>query len=681
MQEYYLMLYLGADYIIPFIDSSKGNFFRYKSGAEGRLWLYFHEDVDSTDLRYGQDFYRPARMGKASYFGNYWQEVDKGSEVSVHGVRMPYVELVKSSGMLRGISEWFYSIVHSQSGSIPVVCIFSDAIPHNGRKSFMQHLSKSGFSIRSYSLSFNRLLAKYCSLKPGYGKQLVLLEASGNNISLTSMIYFDDEFISCSEGRRVEYDGENPVKMALAKHIVDSNNRETGFFTSEELKQEYTYQMKYAESWLEQARRTPDDGSFLVTYTLSIDHEKSYTLNVKKSFILAKQEDTARPILVAIDDFCEKIGDDNIVQYLFTGDIFADEEMFMMASRNAPNKSCYIDSSYYGDVLHLYSKFYVELSESLDDFERNSAQRAKERESASAWFELAEKITDISKRVERLEPEFRTKVKRLAERANMALMSVESSLQCSKFDEAESAISALHDDRGEIKTYISESVEAVISEHVRNRAIYDRVRDYSYAGRIISGVDQGVEKMSRSIEEYNEIILAVKQVEEAIDYYRRNYTTYCNLRAEFDRATTLIEKRRLLEQMRPLTGEKLPEDPSDVVAVVGELSYKVLYKSGFLGFGKKPYKLELRVKIGNLPLPYTSVMVVSDNPVTWIDREKVCIEIPKGTQGEILHTVDLPIKQFPKAKNLSVRIMVDRDLEQMADITKVSFNQCYPVIE
>ncbi|MEE1098898.1 MAG: hypothetical protein UHY58_03165 [Alistipes sp.] len=681
MEEYYLMLYLGADYIIPFIDSTKGNFFRYKSGSDGRLWLYFHEDVDSTDLLHGQDFYRPARMGKPSYFGEFWEHAERGDVISVHGVNTPYVELTKNSGMLKSLTEWYRSIVHSQSGAIPVVCIFSDSIPEGGRKNFMQMLSKSGFSIRSYSVSFSSLLAKNCALKPEYGKQIVLLEAAGNSVSLSSMIYLDDDFVSCGEATQCRYDGENPIKMALVKHVVDTNNREMGFFTEERLKSEYLYQMQYATQWLEQARKTPEDGSFLINYHLSIDSDRTYSLNVKKSFILSKQEDVARPILDTIDSFCERVGDANIVQYIYTGDIFSDEEMYEMASRLAPNKSNYVDSAYYGDVLHTYSKYYANFTESLDEFEVNMSQRANERESATAWFELAGRITDIAKRVAAVEPEFNVKVKALDERAGIALNSVETSLRSSKFDEADSALDALKDERGEIKGYISQCVERLLNEHVINRAIYDKVRSYTYANRIITEVNDSVSRICSSIERYEVIVKALEDVQHAIDYYRQNYAAYCNLRREFDRAQTLIEKRNLLEQMRPLTGEPLPDDPSDVTAVTGEISCKVLYKSGFLGFGKKPAKLEIRVKIGNVPLPYTSVLVVSDSPITFIDREKVCIELKKGEKGELIHTVDLPVKQFPKAKRLSVRIMVDRDLEQMADITKVSFNQCYPVIE
>ncbi len=677
MEDYYLILYLGNDYIIPLIDSNRGNFFRYRGNSDSRIWLYFHEDIDSTDVLYGQDYYRPARMGTASYFGEYWKNIEANKQISIHGVGMPYVELAKCSRIVNDLREWYRSIIHTQQGDIPVVCTYSDTVPVNARKTFMGMLEENGFAIRSYSLSFNRLIARYCNLRPEYGKQIVFVTASGDKVQLLSMIYWNDEFVSCGNVETIEYTGEDPVKMALVQHIVDTNNRQTGFFTHEQLQREYAYQMQYATEWLDIARKAKDDESFLITYHLSLDPTVSYQINIRKSFIITKQEEAANPIIKGISRYCNQIGDANILQYIFTGDVFADEEMFRMASRTAPAKSVYIDSAYYGDILHLYSKHYLSLIEPLNDFDANMEQRNKEHDSASAWFRLAERITDIARRVSDFEPQAQRRLQDFAQKVETDSQSISSSLSSSNFDGAQQTLNALSNSMDELKIFISQSVHGLLNEHVCNRAIYDQVLDYVYARQIISEINRKITSIEQLVEKYEERVKLVGQLQENINYYRENYQRYLTLRREFDNATTLIDKRRLLEQMRPLTGETLPDDPSNVNPVVGRLSAKVNYKSGFLGLGKKPTDVEIHVTLGNQTLPYHCVVVVSDGPVSRINRDKVCFDLDRGTTGNVTFNVSLPNDKLPGAKQLTIRIMVDTEQEMMADIANVSFNVEY----
>ena len=681
MEENFLLLYIDSDYLVPLVDSAKGNLFRYTpQGGDNRLWLYFREDVDSTDVLFGRDNYRSARMGKASYFGNYWAEVACDREVEVQGVRMPYVELPRVAQMLQRLTDWYRSLFQRHVGPVPTICLFAENIPLKARKRFLEMLSRNGFSIRSYSLSFNALLAKYHGLSPDYGKQIVLVSASGNDVTISSMIYWNGEFVGCNQQRRVQYDGENPVKMALVKHIVDKANRTYGFFTEESLKREYAYQMAYAEEWLKLAAETPSGASFQVRYHLSLDGETFYTINIQKDFILSKQAELARPIVEAIECYCAEIEDSNIMQYIFTGEIFADEEMYRMASRLAPQKSAYISSGHYPEVMQLYMKSYSGLVEPLEEFERVMAERDAERRSATAWFDLAERIQEMDERLHALEPDLRGKIDHFAGRVSLVLGETKSALGSSRFDDADQAIKRLQEEQNELKSFIFQRVNALLAEHASNRSCYERVWEYPYARRIIEGADMKAREMMTMIDRYNMLSAQIEALVVRIGELRNSYPAYLELKRQFDRATSLTEKRALIEQMRHLSAESWIEEnlanDQNLEEVVGEIRVQVTYKRGFLGlFGKRPLSLEIELLLGAQRLPYDCLLTISDQPTAVLNPSLHSIKVERGSTGTIHLREALPMARHPKAKTLHLRLFVDRAKNPMADVTKVSFNR------
>uniref|UniRef100_UPI004055EFFE hypothetical protein n=1 Tax=Alistipes sp. TaxID=1872444 RepID=UPI004055EFFE len=680
MEEFFLLLYVDSDYIVPLIDSTKGNLFRYNTDRDHRLWLYFREDVDSTDVLYGYDNYRPARMGKASYFGNYWEGVDQGREVEVQGIKTPYVELPRISQMLKDLTGWYRSLFQQHLGPIPTICLFAENIPLKARKCFLEMISENGFSVRSFSLSFNALLAKYHGLSPDYGKQIISVAASGNDVEISSMIYWNDEFVGCDRKRSVKYDGENPVKMALVKHIVDKANRDYGFFTAESIKREYAYQMTFAEEWLKLAAATPSGSSFQVRYHLSLDKETFYTINIQKDFILAKQEELARPIIDAIEYYCAEIEDNDIMQYLFTGEIFSSEDMYRMASHRSPGKSAYIPSAHYAEVLHLYLKAYPDFREELSCFDRIMAERQAERQSATAWFDLASRILEMAERIELLEPDFKLKLEHFEQRVNLAFAESESALGESRFEEADQAIKRLQEEQGELKAFIFQRVNAILAEHASNRSLYERVWEYQYARRIIEAADFRIQTIAHGIEAYNSLAAAIEQEVCRIGNLKSCYPVYLAKKREFDAAQTLAEKRRLIEELRELSAERwISENLADSATldeVVGEIVATVKYQKRLFGLlGKRPSELNIEVKIGKGRLPYDCFLTLSDRATAIWDESLPSIPLEKGATGTLHFREQLPIARYPKAEKLYLRIFVDREKNALADISKISFNK------
>ena len=266
-------------------------------------------------------------MEKESYFGRYWENVSAEKTVSIHGVKAHYQDFVKLSGLTDTLANFYHGIVPG-TADIPTVCIFDDSIDPRARLKFLKVISNCGFRTVSYSTSFNSLTALYFNgdvfgrselsdSTEGFGKKIVTISASGTSVNISALIYLDGSFVTCSDTMRIPTGGENPVKEALVRHIVDENNRANGFLTPEGVRREYLYQMQYAEEWLKLANETDDNSSFKVSYHLSIDPEISYSLNISKSFILRKQAELVKPVSDGLAKFCSGMNASDISAYLF----------------------------------------------------------------------------------------------------------------------------------------------------------------------------------------------------------------------------------------------------------------------------------------------------------------------------------------------------------------------------
>lgn len=678
-----LILYVGDDYLFPVADSPQGDLRRYSLDGETPFWLYFKEDADTMQLLYGKAFARPAREGRQACYGNFWTSAATGVQVELSGDKYPYVEMLQISGMLDDIREWFCNTVHWQRGNdVPAVVVFDDMIGHAARKQFLHLLEDNRFSIRSFSVPFYSLAASYCASLPGQalpdGECIMIASASGYHLSMEAMTEMGGMFIPCSDLKITDFDGENPVKSALARHVVDADNKEHGFFTREQCEAEYRYQLQYVDEWLEQAATEPGD-TFVVSYHLSIDKEIKYTRTVRKDVIARSQRQEAdKKIFSAISRYKRNAGLEHVGRYLFLGNLFSSRELFAFVQQQFGEKSAmHITSSKYPEILHVYMQSFPDLQEDLSAYDRIIRRKEQERNAAGTWSELSAGVTDLHGKLLTITPEFEKSVADFSSKVKLAVAKAMQKLEESDFDGARAILDQQRQQEDEVSGFADGDVKALAEEYLKNREIYASVADYPAAFRILDEIGKLMVRLHAAITEAEESSGSLDAGYDELVRLETAYPEYRKLKIAFEQAQTLTDKRKLLAQMRPLTRELLPMDPDDVIAVKGKLSANIDFNKK-----AKAVRADLILEIGDVvSLPYNCVLVVSDKPVLQIDRSKVCFDIPRGSAGIVEKSVDLPAPQFPKAKKLYVRLMVDRDKEPLYDSSKIDFDSIEASLE
>lgn len=686
MNDYFLILYVGNDYIVPIIDSLKGDMYEYRQGDDNRLWLYFHEETDTTDVSFGRENFRYSMMEKESYFGRYWENVSAEKTVSIHGVKAHYQDLVKLSGLTDTLANFYHGIVPG-TADIPTVCIFDDSIDPRARLKFLKVISNCGFRTVSYSTSFNSLTALYFNgdvfgrselsdSTEGFGKKIVTISASGTSVNISALIYLDGSFVTCSDTMRIPTGGENPVKEALVRHIVDENNRTNGFLTPEGVRREYLYQMQYAEEWLKLANETDDNSSFKVSYHLSIDPEISYSLNISKSFILRKQAELVKPVSDGLAKFCSGMNASDISAYLFMGEMFETEQLYELLAKISTGKSHYISSIEYPEILHKYLKVNAGLTEDPKNFDKVTADRTRAANSARLWSTESGKILSLKKALTEIVPDFKLRVQSFKNKCSSALASMSSALETSNFNQADDHLGSQDEERQMLKNHIVQNIMSVIDQQQALRQLLMKVSEYPFAKKVVSEINELHDSIEELSKVYDEQCHLLEEGKAKVSRFRECYPKYKKLRADFESASGLEEKRRILNEMSGLTGEPLPEDPSEVNGVTVELSGDVEYKKSL--FSKKPVKVNIKMRItGCGILPYNCVLVVSGSPISFIDRRCTCIDIPKGTERSFQTELALPLPDASDGKYINARLFIDDEKEKMYDPAKVSSNILY----
>ncbi len=694
MEEHFLILYLGVDYIIPVVDSVNGDMYRFTLDGDLRQWLYFQDDINSAGILYGKKFSQSASVGKEGCYGDYWKCVERHESPVIKGVKTPYVSLVKVSGMLDKIKDWYHKVTNDTSSHIPVYCLFEDAIPAGARKNFLKMLDAEYFEIRAFSVPFNSLLGVSVSgdLSLSEGKQIVIVEAAGRSLHLSSMINSHNEFVHCRESVWVELESENPVKKALVRHIVDVYQRNTNFFTPDALEREYRYHMesREADEWMTRAYETEAGESFSVVFTPSIDRDIRDVINVPKELVVRKQREACEPIVKAVRGFCKDIDYNSVLHYVFTGEMFANRELLDLATQNIAPKVIYRSYTYYPDIIHEYvfngrgnPSEYVQRRENLADFDDIMRAQDSKRKSAMKWCSNSDKLNDFLGSLEKEIALVESIRDNLAKQIKSADLKVSGCLKTSDFDGAESHLQPLVDERQSIRQNLLVKVNNILGDHKKNMELYKEVSDYKYSEEIVKKIGRGIARLSEAVDGSEDTVglkghfAWMDGKQERIDYLRENYEEYKVLRKGYDRESNYLKKKALLAKMRSLTEESLPMDPENLSEILGRVSASVEYKSKMFGLKKVASKLNVIIDIGKGELPYDCVLVISDEHITVIDRRKYCLELPKGTYGIINESIDLPLPQCPNAGRLTLRVLVNEEASNsfvLVDPSKVSFN-------
>lgn len=634
----YLQLYLDTDFIIPIGVGDSGSLNKFiDQQASRRLWLYFSRISSNGMFDSTESNKANFEAGREGFFGNFWQNVEKNEKVP--GESYKFIDLLELSGIITKLREWCNATLFTETPEI--VLNFSTVIPVKARKAFAGYIEEKLGKIRSYSVEVNDLLSSkiiydHQTLSPAFGDQLLIIQSAGRDILLSVQTWCGDQFMQGDEPVKLKKKGNEFLKEALAKMVVDFLEQTYHMLLPEQREKEYLYQMQFAEKWL--ADRNGDEDFWVDNFHYSINPTKIYPgIQVDGKQLNLIEKEAIRNTINDISKFYVESIVNKHLHTILVGDVFK-EEVFLkdcISVTSSDGKYTYFNDNAIQEAMGRYHVKYSTYKEELPHLERIFMDKANERARIRTYVHNAEILGALRDGMTTAVKSLKTAVNSVNDRNSDLKESWESYMRQSRFDDAADVIKQMStsDSLAISKT---ESLD-VLKRIERSNSLLIELSQLKEVQSIVDSIRNGESELRELIAKAEDLNNLSETLTATVQKYKDLYPRYKELKKMFEAESTLVGRRKLVEQMKEVTMEDMPV--LDIETIKGSISVKLVSKGGFMGFGVRK-SVDIRLTIDK-PLPCRGVLLVSAKVITKIPDGRYgiyAIDVDKGSEGTVIET-------------------------------------------
>lgn len=664
-QKPYLQLYLDTDYILPVAVGADGNLVKYPE----RLWLYFSKAA-------GREVFESDAANKANFeaqregcFGDFWQHLEQDDNVGAEVFK--YVELLDVANLLGRLREWSNAVLRTETPLL--VLNFVNTIGMKARRAFVDYLLRKGFSVRSYSVEVNDLLASKVvfdhasTLERHFGDQMLILHSAGKHILLSTLTWCGDVFMQGDKPYQMEKLGDDFKKRELARMAVEAVERSNKFLSQEECELEVYYQMQFADQWL---KNREGDTIWVDGFHYSRNPGRPYPpVQVDARQLDLKVADAMRDTVSTVARYYRENVVNNHLHTVFLGDAFRDA-MFLehcIDVTDSKDKYTFFNDNALQEAMGRFFYAYPDLVEPVGELERRYLALETERERIRKYVKNAELLGTLRKAINTSEAEMRRAIDGVEAKTSKIESDWKAAMQKSLFDQAERTLEDMATSDALTAAQVG-LANALKTKEAHSSTLTDlKQLAQPQVQEIVKDIEEGYATLIRLRDEARALEDKPKYLRERTQHYRDCKDEYDDFRRRLDREPSLGGKRRILREMedKDLTMEPLPEVDVETVSV--DLTCKVEEKrSGFLGMKKeKQLHITMQVKDG-AALPFPCVLQITDS-----QQIELCLDgwYAELEEGQDHYEKTIPFTELPTNTRANYVAQVFPD-KQHAHLTK-----------
>ena len=658
----YLQLYLDTDYILPIAVGADGNVVKYQNQqGENQLWLYFSK-ISSRDVyETGASMKANFEANQNGFYGDFWNNLEKGGNVG--NDPFPYIELLEIAGLLEALRKWCKPILGTVTPT--VVLNFASTIGIVARRQFIDYLAKKGFSVRSYSIEMNNLVAEKVLYDHRltkhftFGDQLLILQSTGSDILLSTMTWCGDRFLQGEKSTSLPKQGDDFKKRALAEMVVERMEQFNNMLSPSEISSEISFQTQFADKWL---KCREGDSIRIKDFYYSSDPEQIYPsiqidANQLDQLVKANSRDTT--------DKIKEYHDDNIVnnhQYtIFFGDVFKDEQFLTecIEITSSKNKFTYFNENALQEAMGRYYYAYGDMKEPVEELERRYLTMEQERERIRKYVKNAETLGSLRMAIDKSEQTVSKAIDNLKSHTSSIEDTWTVLMKDSKFDEAEKKLKEMSTD-DVLTAALSELVDTLATIEDNTSLLTDlKQLNEIHVQEIVHNIEQGFERLQQLQAAAKGLENRPNELRERTQHYRDVYGTYLEFKHRLDKEQSIGGKRRVLEEMKDLDLTMEPQPEVNIKTVKAEFRCQLEAMGGGL-FKKKKYTLKVSFDVTDGDaLPFPCVVMIDNSEKGVLDRNAWCADLKAGVNHweKTISTEELPqgskyvVQLFPDEEN------------------------------
>lgn len=664
-----LLVYSDEDYLIPIIVDEDGKLCKFEAAGNSSncLWLYFQSSPNG--VFYDKSFKSRSLFKENGFHCNLWDALTKDERVLIGNQERPFWDLLRASSFIKDIKTfWDCSTIESVN-SIPTVYLFADSevITDEAKYHFIEKMEQEGFTPISFSVNpiipiCNYIQTEISSFNPSFGDNVLFLSSVGDTLRFSSAVYDGESFLTDGWTRRVDNFGDAPIKNSLIRYVVDSIDRSCGgiLATTAKKEAEYRFQLRNADKWFN-IRREKNGDFDVEDFKFSFDPEsqRPRTTLVRGSFLKAEQENTVRQAIEKIKQFVYDILGKDPCLVVFSGEAFEDDSFTsaILQKLNLTQKIILTTTSF-PKALFQYFKLYPDKEESFENFNKVSLGKQRENKGVSEWIRNASRINAIEKDLSVCKRDLEAALKSDNTILQEMLDKCTAHLHKSRFEEARKALTLYELPSSRVVASKKDAL-TVRSSSIDMAIIYENVEVVGKARQMVTWIHSLEDKIQSlcSVADENASCISAKLAR--IDQLEEKHPEYLGLKRKFERENDFRTRKMLLEQMRSITEEELPE--ITLPHVTATLSANLEIKWNFL---KKSKILKFQVDIDSEEqLPCDAELHIATKSLTSVeDRMCYSVDIPKGTSGSFTGEMKLPHQFVEPKKTIYLYLFPNEDV-------------------
>ncbi len=512
--------------------------------------------------------------------------------------------------------------------------VFAETMDATAKKSIIQEFSNEGFIPKSYTAVPSIILTEYVLKRSAakeavFGENIAILFSNDDSLRLTGTVFDGSSWKWNYNYITIPKVGNSPLKRALTECLITERDKNLGALDERKRERELQYQIQFADEWLSQYKGLESHEDLITDFKFTFE-DSSVKLRIPKRVIEQYYEQTLAPAVSSISSYKDKAFSCAIKYAVLVGPAF-EEENFTIKVKNILECQDFYSIIPYTKMASALARYLetCELSDDFSKFDQVSAEVDKMHKNEVEWIQYAKTLTDFNEELNSELSELSRRVANDSQALESILTSSYNYLQTSDFDKSKEVLS---------KTFFPTTLTKNSLQEARHLLARKENMESIFAKlEIVDGARMLIRKIEENSESLRTAIAASEGHQEAIKdrlsktvYYEEHFDEYLDLKKQFNRAKEYLDRKKIVEKMRPKTLEPLPElKLSQVFAEIKFTREKV--KVGL--FKKKDViHITVSVKDGDV-LPCEAVLNVSNKaPVRASEGDADCLafEIEKG---------------------------------------------------
>lgn len=545
--------------------------------------------------------------------------------------------------------------------------VFAETMAPSFKKDVMDSFSKEGITPVSFTTIPSIVLTNYAlrqipGNKTSFGENVVIIYSNDESLRLTGTIYDGNVWQWNVTNNIIPKVGNSPLKRALVECLINERDKHLGAIDARNREKEVEYQMQFVDEWLPIYKKLESREDLIVNFKFSFEDD-FVKLRIQKREIELSYEQTLAPAISAITDYREKKCSNSVKYAILIGPAF-EEENFTFKVKTALECHERFSVIPYTRLSKIFAE-YIENCELIDDlskFNEINSYYEKLYKNNLEWIQYAQVLTEFN---EQLNAELSVLSAHVADDTktlDTIISATDLFLRKSAFADAREALDKTIFPSMLVNNSIQEA-RLLLAKKENMEGVFGKLEYVDGARQLIKKIQDNSTMMRNEIVVSESHRNTIVEKSSQIDFLENHYDDYLDLKREFNKAPDYKSKKEIVEKMRDITLEPLPE--LKLRQVIAEINYtKEILKYGFLKT-KKKYILNITVfvKDGDI-LPCDALLNVSNKvQIRASEGGADCLayEISKG-ESTFSVSIECPNDQLDIAKPIYCYLFVGKNV-------------------